>query len=225
VSYLNEVVYVELTAEGVKGKLGVLPVGSFEQHAHLPMATDAVLAEAIAREAVKRTSDGGVILLPPVYYSVSLEHGSFPYVGSDYVPFIEYMTGLALSALRFLRGLIIVNGHGGIESALDVVKRRANFSGAKKVRVFSLPQLFSRFSSCDMHAGTIETSLMAYLGLYKGEPNVRARCSPDAFDTLRSDEVSESGAVAQEVRVDLELGKKVFEEAVSSLARLILEVD
>jgi creatinine amidohydrolase/Fe(II)-dependent formamide hydrolase-like protein len=76
-----------------------------------------------------------------------------------------------------------------------------------------------------MHAGTIETSLMAYLGLYKGEPNVRARCSHEAFDTLRSDEVSESGAVAQEVKVDLELGRKVFEEAVSSLARLILEVD
>ncbi|MGC9105053.1 MAG: creatininase family protein [Thermoprotei archaeon] len=217
--------YVELTAEMVRERLGVLPAGSFEQHAHLPMATDVVLAEAVAREAVERTSDRGVILLPPVYYSVSLEHGSFPYVGSDYVPFIEYMTGIALSALRFLRGLIIVNGHGGIESALDVVKRRVNFSGAKKVRVFSLPQFYSRFSPCDMHAGAIETSLMAYLGLYRGEPSVRARCSREAFDTLRSDEVSESGAVAQEVRADLELGKKVFEEAVDSLVRLILEVD
>ena len=45
--------------------IAVLPVGAIEQHGpHLPLATDALIAERIAASAVERAGDLSVLLLP-----------------------------------------------------------------------------------------------------------------------------------------------------------------
>ena len=59
--------------------VALVPVGATEQHGpHLPLNTDAVLAEAMAHEAARRVGDARVLVLPTLTMGKSDEHGGFP---------------------------------------------------------------------------------------------------------------------------------------------------
>ena len=67
---------VRRRGEGLARQVAVLPVGSFEQHgACLPLATDTLVACAVAREIAAAYP---VHLLPPVTISCSHEHAAWP---------------------------------------------------------------------------------------------------------------------------------------------------
>jgi creatinine amidohydrolase len=58
--------------------VAILPVGATEAHGpHLPLATDVVIAEAMARDAAARLP-GPVVLLPPLAYSAAGYAAGFP---------------------------------------------------------------------------------------------------------------------------------------------------
>lgn len=69
----------ELTWEEVRGldrtrTVAVLPVGAIEAHGpHLPLGTDVVIAEAMAREGARRIAEKGfsVVLLPPLPFTAA----------------------------------------------------------------------------------------------------------------------------------------------------------
>ena len=59
----------------------LVPVGSVEQHGpHLPLATDAMVANAVTRAAAERLDADGtpVLVAPSVNYGASGEHEGFP---------------------------------------------------------------------------------------------------------------------------------------------------
>ncbi|HEY1248888.1 MAG TPA: creatininase family protein, partial [Nitrososphaera sp.] len=53
-------------------KRAIIPVGSLEQHgAHLPVSTDSIIVEYIARRIAERV---GAFLMPTLTYGISFEH-------------------------------------------------------------------------------------------------------------------------------------------------------
>jgi creatinine amidohydrolase len=107
-------------------RVAVLPVGAVENHGpHLPVDTDAVIAEAICKR-VGELIPNTVLVMPTVHYGMSQHHMDFP--GTVTVrPHIltEYVIDICNSLVDHgFKTILIVNGHGGNTPSLDVAARR-----------------------------------------------------------------------------------------------------
>jgi creatinine amidohydrolase len=144
-------------------------VGSFEQHgAHLPLTTDTLVAQAIA-EAVSDTYD--LLLLPPVTFSCSHEHGSSPgTVSISAVTLIGLIRDIAASLRRSgIHALVLVNGHGGNYVLSNVVQETnvdgpamTLFPGKEDWAQARAAADLETSSHDDMHAGELETSILLH---------------------------------------------------------------
>ncbi|MEU0448564.1 creatininase family protein [Streptomyces tendae] len=150
-------------------KVAVLPVGSYEQHGtHLPLATDTLVACAVARELAAAYP---VHLLPPVTIGCSHEHADWPgTVSISAVTLHAVVRDIADSLRRSgVESLVVVNGHGGNYVLGNVVQessargeRMALFPAAEdweaaRQRAGVVTSLLT-----DMHAGEIETSILLH---------------------------------------------------------------
>jgi Uncharacterized protein, putative amidase len=213
---LLEAIKGELTS----GMVGLLPVGSVEQHGpHLPLGTDSLIAETVARKVEELEEK--VLLFPTLYYGCSTEHGALPYVGVSYETLLKVLTEIAESSRRLgLLGLVIVNGHGGNEAVLEVASRKVNFGGKFKVLVVNLQGIGSHlFPGKDLHAGSVETSLVksVYPDLVKDNliPKGEMKFKEGVFETITADEGGQDGVVAEgRIYADQERGRKVLEEMI-----------
>ncbi|AWS00730.1 creatininase family protein [Metallosphaera hakonensis JCM 8857 = DSM 7519] len=198
--------------------VGALPVGSLEQHGpHLPLGTDSIIAEEIARE-VSRIE--GLTLLPTVHYGCSFEHGSLPHISVKDTHFMDFIEDIISSTPRIgMKGVVIINGHGGNSHLLTAVARRVNFTvGRPRVIVVNLPSapIFKEYG--DLHAGNVETSIMMYLrpDLIRLDkiPKV-TKFSSFTFNILTSEMGGDDGVVSScEMKPDTNLGKRAFQEMV-----------
>ncbi|MFE9448438.1 creatininase family protein [Streptomyces sp. NPDC006739] len=160
---------VRTRGAGVSTQVAVLPVGSFEQHGpHLPLATDTLVACAVAREIAAAYP---VHLLPPVTVSCSHEHAGWPgTVSISSVTLHAVVRDIAASLRRSgVDVLVVVNGHGGnyvlgnvVQEASARGERMALFPAAEdwetaRERAGVLTSLLT-----DMHAGEIETSILLH---------------------------------------------------------------
>jgi creatinine amidohydrolase len=154
--------------------VAVLPVSAVEQHGpHLPLATDALINDALVQAALPRlASSASVLVLPQQSIGASLEHGEYPGTLS-----IEHETLLAgwldigrSVALAGLRKLVLLNTHGGNKALLDLAALklrvelemlvvRANYTS------FGFPEgLFDGDEiRHGIHGGELETSLMLHI--------------------------------------------------------------
>src|SRR5262249_2777370 len=101
-----------------------LPIGAIEQHgAHLPLNTDVVVAEGLARRIIARWGDEfDLWLLPTVSIGLSREHDwAAGTLSLTIQSFVALMRDMARDIVRALpaRNLAIVNGHGGNRGILD----------------------------------------------------------------------------------------------------------
>jgi mycofactocin precursor peptide peptidase len=133
-----------------------IPVGSCEQHGpHLPLATDTIVAEALAATLAERRAD--VLVGPTITVSASGEHAGFPgtlSIGTDVTA--RAIVELVRSA-GWASGVVLVNGHGGNRDAID---RAVATLTADRRRV--LPW-WPDIPEGDAHAGRTETSLLLAL--------------------------------------------------------------
>jgi creatinine amidohydrolase len=124
---------VSLSAPDAQAAIGpdsvvLLPVGAIEQHGpHLPLDTDALLAEAAAAALLADPPDGvDVWGLPTLSYSASAEHlfspGTMSFSEATFLAVIGDI-GRSVAALR-CRRLAILNGHGGNTALLRVACRQ-----------------------------------------------------------------------------------------------------
>jgi mycofactocin precursor peptide peptidase len=135
----------------------LVPLGSTEQHGpHLPLATDTVIARAVADRAAARLTTA-VLVAPAIAYGNSGEHAAFPgtvSLGHEALRLVlvETVRSLACWAAR----TVFVNGHGGNVRALDDAVTQMRAEGHDVAWV-----------SCafpgDAHAGRSETSVMLAL--------------------------------------------------------------
>lgn len=103
----------------------VLPLGSMEQHGlHLPLLTDSIRAENLARLVAERAWDDGlkVYVLPTLPYGVSEHHMRFPgTVSIEPETYISFVESIGKSLARHgARRLVLMNFHGGNLAPLQV---------------------------------------------------------------------------------------------------------
>ena len=149
----------EAAERAAAGAVLAVPVGSTEQHGpHLPLATDADLAEALCAQLGARGEEQpGVVVAPLVPYGSSGEHDGFAgtiSIGQDATELL--LTELGRSATRTFTRVLLVSTHGGNTEAVRraVTRLRAE---SRDVSVW-LPRWPG-----DAHAGRAETSLQLAL--------------------------------------------------------------
>jgi mycofactocin system creatininase family protein len=138
------------------GSVVVVPIGSVEQHGpHLPLDTDTVVAEAVARKVAERL---GCWCAPAIAYGSSGEHQTFPGTTSIGTPaLVRTIVELVRSLRTWASSVVLVNGHGGNVVAMRTAVNALVQEGHEVSWVAcSVPGM-------DAHAGRAETSLMLHL--------------------------------------------------------------
>jgi creatinine amidohydrolase len=139
----------------------LVPVGSVEQHGPaLPLTTDTIVAEAVAREAAARlrATARQVLVAPAVAYGASGEHEHFAgTVSIGHQALGALLVELGRSASRWASAVVLVNGHGGnaptVASAVDLLRAEGRAVSWAACAV----------AGSDAHAGLTETSLLLHL--------------------------------------------------------------
>lgn len=217
----------------------VLPVGSVEQHGrHLPLGCDTMLAEAVAVEAARR-ADGvpPTLVLPPPWYGFSAHHMSLPgtvTLGSATVIALIKDICESVRAHGFRR-VLLLNGHGGNVSILDVVANDLGHAWHGQARIATATYFrlvahraaeFRESAPGGMgHAGEFETSLMLHLKAELVHADRAATCYPDAgSDYLDTDlfgsrragtyldfrDLSPTGTLGDPTLASAEKGARIF---------------
>jgi mycofactocin system creatininase family protein len=144
-----------------RAPLVVVPLGSVEQHGrHLPLATDTVVAQAVAEDVVPALD--GAVLAPALAYGASGEHEDFPgtiSIGTEALAALLVEYGRSVG--RWAGRLLVVNGHGG---NLDALRAAGALLRTERRDVAWFP---CGVPGGDAHAGRTETSLMLHV-----EPDV-----------------------------------------------------
>jgi mycofactocin precursor peptide peptidase len=150
----------EAAERAAAGAVLAVPVGSTEQHGpHLPLATDADLAEALCAQLGARPGEArpGVVVAPLVPYGSSGEHEGFAgtiSIGQEATELL--LTELGRSATGTFARVLLVSTHGGNTEAVRRAVRRLR-AESRDVSVW-LPRWPG-----DAHAGRAETSLQLAL--------------------------------------------------------------
>lgn len=153
--------------------IAILPIGAIEAHGpHLPLATDVIIAETMARSGAEKLAARGyeVIILPTLAYTAAGFAAEFPGTVSlepstVAVTLVEIASGLAAHGLRTLA---IANTH------LDPAHLSALDAAAAAIREQGLlglvypditgrpwaPRLGDEFMSGACHAGRYESSVV-----------------------------------------------------------------
>lgn len=139
--------------------LVLVPLGAVEQHGpHLPLDTDAVIAEAVATRAAELLGDTRVVVAPVLAYGASGEHQMFPgtsSIGTDVLRLL--LVELVRSMSSWSGRIVLVNAHGGNLMALSGAVAQLLDEG------HDLAWAPCAADDADAHAGYTETSLMLHL--------------------------------------------------------------
>jgi len=149
----------------------LLPIGSMEQHGpHLPLGTDAILAQAVAEAIAGRFGETfDIWLLPCFPLGLSREHAwATGTLSLSISGMTSLMRELAREIARSLpaRHLMIVNGHGGNRGLLELLNYEFKADFQLNACAFHIGALMSPTTdagSPEIHAGKDETSLMLAL--------------------------------------------------------------
>ena len=153
--HLAETTWID-AANGDPPPVVAVPVGSCEQHGpHLPLATDAIIAEALAAELAQRRP--GVVVGPTLTITASGEHAGFAGTLSIGTAAMSQVVVELIRSADWAAGVVLVNGHGGNADAVD----RAVATLATEGR--DVLSWWPDVPGGDAHAGRTETSLMLAL--------------------------------------------------------------
>jgi mycofactocin system creatininase family protein len=147
----------DLTWTDVAGRaptaLLAVPLGATEQHGpHLPLATDADVATALADALAARRGD--ILVAPALAYGASGEHAGFPGTLSIGLAALELVIVELVRSAGAFAGVVLVNGHGGNLASVAAATARLRAEG-RAVLAWS-----PTVPGGDAHAGRTETSLL-----------------------------------------------------------------
>jgi creatinine amidohydrolase/Fe(II)-dependent formamide hydrolase-like protein len=165
---IGELTFPEVSEHLRATSILCLPIGSIEQHGpHLPLNTDAVLAEGMTRLIVARWGETlDLWQLPTISVSLAREHEWAPGTLSLSVAgMTAYLHDLGRTIAKSLpaRNLMIVNGHGGNRGILELLARDLRADCGLNVCIFhpaSLADNLADTAAPEIHGGKNETSMM-----------------------------------------------------------------
>ena len=233
--------------------VAVLPVAAVEQHGpHLPLSVDARLLEGVMAAALPLLPQAlPVLFLPPQNIGLSTEH--LNYAGTlSLAPatVIALWTELGACVARAgIRKLLLLNGHGGQVSVMDIVARELRMRHGLLVYSSSWFGLVddtanSRFDAHEhrfgIHGGEVETSMMLHLAPesvhmkraehFASSSEERARCYPllgngrSAKMGWAIEDYHPAGAVGNAAAADAARGATMVEAAARGLVQLLQEL-
>jgi creatinine amidohydrolase len=222
----------------------LFPVGAVEQHGpHLPVDTDATIAEAIAEAVADQTEN--TLALPTLPYGYSPHHGNVPGTVSLSSETVASVVTDVLQSLvddGFER-IAILNGHGGNRSVLKTAV--SDFQAEMDVSVAFLSYWDFITNEVEAlresghggvsHAGEMETSLILYLRDHLVRPNrpdyVRDEKegyrrtdlfgSGTVYYPQHFDEMTETGVSGIPSVASADTGEQLFEQSVNALAEFV----
>lgn len=247
--------FSEARASGLAAQtVAVLPVAAVEQHGpHLPLHVDATLLQGVIDAALPQLpADLPALFLPPQNVGFSTEHTAFPgTLTLSPATVIALWNELGACVARAgVKKLLLLNGHGGQVSVMDIVARELRQQCGLLVYSaswFSLPLpdavqgLFSaeehRFG---IHAGEIETSMMLHLAPQTVRMEHAAQWRSSSQDRAERyavlgngrsarmgwamQDYHPCGAVGNAAGATAEKGRAVVEAAGAALAQLLQEL-
>jgi len=231
--------------------VAVLPVAAIEQHGpHLPLATNALINEALVSDAMKCLPESAtVLILPAMNVGSSLEHTSFAgtlSVKPKTLLSVWQQIGAGV-ARAGIRKLVILNSHGGQKPLVDLAalhlraRRGMLVARANYFAFGSPPGLFrSEDLAYDIHGGIVETSMMLHLRPdlvrkdalrnFAGLPREMAARNawlgaekPIGFGWMSQD-LHPDGACGDAARADSERGAAYLQHLATALAGLLQEI-
>lgn len=249
--YWRDLTTTDFRGFDAEADVALVPLGAIEQHGpHLPLATDAVIAEAIAeRAALAAAEEVRVILLPCQSIGQSIEHADYP--GTITAPtetLLQSWTAIGEGVHRAgLRKVVFFNAHGGQPQIMELVVQDLRV----RFELFAVASSWWRMGLPDIgiaddeikhgiHGGLIETAMMCHLApaLVRMDltdefrsvlPEVEAR-----YEQLRLTGGISAGWQAQDLHplgvagnaagATPEMGAAIVEHIVSRLATLLIEV-
>jgi len=163
--YVDDMTRLEF-AEWAREGIAILPIGATEQHgSHLPLSTDSIQPEHVARAVAERT---GAKLLPPIRYGLCQGTRDFP--GTITISF-DTLRAIVRDILCELarhgvKRAVVLSGHAGSGHMAALKRAAQDIVDAYEMRVLVLSDYDIAYQwkggegvpKDDGHAGTIETS-------------------------------------------------------------------
>jgi len=234
---LESLTWPEAERLGANGALGLVTLASLEQHGpHLPLATDALLGERLARDVAERLL-GPVVVTPVVRGGLSTHHLAF--AGSVTVPpdayrelVVSYLEGLERMGIR---KIAVFSSHGGnfgfvrdLEAEYESEATLVGYSDLGRfleVMIAAAAELGLDAPETDAHAGGLETSMMlaAYPDLVRPFDGVHGYTAAERGWLQRIFEegirpISESGVLGDVRGANREVGDALFAALAEELA-------
>ena len=219
--------------------VALIPVGSMEQHGpHLPFQVDVFCASRLAEDLEQKIPD--VLLVPPLWAGVSAHHMDFP--GSITLRarvFIDLLHDICASLHHHgFRRIVLLNGHGGNRSSLEVLGQELFVEFGLTVNTLAywdlVPDLVKSLkkthSSGMGHSGELETSLMLYLApelvdrqaIPEGVLGVEPASPTSGIKRyVNMKEHSAAGVIGMPSAATPEIGKELYHGALSALEKAV----
>jgi creatinine amidohydrolase len=217
-----------------KIKRAIIPVGSLEQHgAHLPVSTDSLIAEYIARLLAEKI---GAFVLPVISYGVSFEHKPMFNVSIHHSTLSTMLCDTCISlAENKITEIIILNGHHGNTGAIQYIPQEVQSKiPAIDVNIHILHYWHMMKSDFD-HAGEVETSLVLAIApelvhMDRARPNSKSLSkSRGAYSSLTNTpgsfpRITGNGVWGDPMRATASKGDKLIKEIIANLIKTIAEL-
>jgi creatinine amidohydrolase len=217
-----------------KTKRALIPIGSLEQHGeHLPVSTDSLIAEHIARLVAGRI---GAFVLPAIVYGVSFEHMPMFNVSIRNSTLSTLICDACTSlAENKIREIIILNGHHGNMGALQYIAQELHGKLPRDASVHTFHYWQVLDHEFD-HAGEVETSLILAIApklvdMSKAAPSSkRLSKSKAAYSSITNTpgsfpKLTGNGVWGDPRKASAGKGKRWIREIVADLARTITELE
>ncbi|MBO9605266.1 MAG: creatininase family protein [Paenibacillaceae bacterium] len=236
----------QISAMAAAGASVVVPLAATEQHGdHLPVYTDTLACEHIAREAVRRAAASVPMLLAPTLAIGCSQHhlrfgGTISFTSSTYLAMLgDIADSLVTSGFR---RIIFLNGHGGNENlmrqaASDAAVRHPVWTAAASYWSVSREALeVAQASESGMvpgHAGGFETSLVLallpervradkFVGTHPEHAWIRGGL-PGAFIAKHGELTGANGFTDAPAAATAERGRRCLEAIVGSVADWLVQ--
>ncbi len=229
----------------------VAPFGAVEQHSlHLPLGTDSIIGETIARRLENRMPDD-VLVLPMVWLGCSRHHMDF--AGTLTAEIETFMANgeqvVASMAEHGFRNFLLLNSHGGNTAKVSLMAEKLRYRLGPKVNVVAVTywhligEEIREIRETPLggmgHACELETSVMLavhpeLVRRERMEADGPAKLSQfegrDMFDggrvtvTKSFKELTRHGGFGDPTKASAEKGERILAAIVNKLAQVVQEI-